>query len=230
MAVNFEKSQTVKNLAKAFAAEAQDGARYQFMADTATQEQLSYLSTILKGMATNEMAHAKVFFDYIDSKSGHVVQSIEFKADYPYQCGALCDMLQFEEQNERHQAVNVYPEFSRIAKEEGFADIAETFIRVAQVETCHTNTFAQLHKMYKEKTLYKSSQPKKFKCTNCGHEAVLKEAWKTCPLCGKPQGYAKIDISEEPKDKVIDASESFKARERKIIQAKQMQKPKVKKN
>lgn len=215
MAEIFEKSQTIKNLAKAFAAESQDGARYQFMADTAMQEQLSYVSSILKGMATNEMAHAKIFFHYIAGKSKKIVDSIDFTADYPYQCANLCEMMKYEANNERHQAVDVYPVFSKIAKDEGFADIAETFIRVAQVETCHTNTFAQLHKMMQEKTLYKSSSPKKFKCTNCGHESVLSEAWKTCPLCGKPQGYAKIDISEAPKDKVIDASESFDAREKK---------------
>ena len=63
--MDFEKSETLKNLTRAFASECQDGAKYQYIADEATQDKQSYVSTILKQLATNEMAHAKIFYDYI---------------------------------------------------------------------------------------------------------------------------------------------------------------------
>ena len=46
--VDFEKSETKINLARAFAGECQDGARYQFIAKQAEQEGYQYIKTLLK--------------------------------------------------------------------------------------------------------------------------------------------------------------------------------------
>lgn len=211
---NFEQSKTAENLARAFAGECQDGARYQYVADLAEQQKMSYIATILKQVATNEMAHAKVFMDILTKNANGVIESFKITADYPLQTGNLEQSLKYDEENERKQSVEVYPEFARIAKAEGYEDAYDAFIRVAQVEACHTNILHQLHEGVKNKTLYKKSTKLKWKCSNCGHEAELTEAWKTCPLCGSPQGKVVITIEQGPKGTVLPPAKSFDALKR----------------
>ena len=211
---NFDQSKTAENLARAFAGECQDGARYQWLADMAQQQQMGAMSTILKQLATNEMAHAKVFMDLLTKNASGTIESFRITADYPLQVGNLVDSIAAEEKNERKQSVEVYPEFARIAKEEGYSDVFDHFMRVAQVESCHTNILHQLYDGLKNKTLYKSNTKFKWKCTNCGHEAELEEAWKKCPLCGAPQSMVLIVIDESPKGTVLPPSESYEALKR----------------
>ena len=214
MTIKFDQSKTAENLARGFAGECQDGAKYQYIADMATQEKMPYIATLLKQIATNEMAHAKIFMDLLVKNASGIIESVKITADYPMQYGTLEKMLEYEEQNEKKQALEVYPEFARIAKEEGFTDAYNAFMRVAQVEACHCNQLNQLATKYKNKTLYKSKKAKKYKCSNCGHESELKEGWKTCPLCEKPQGFIMIEISESASDTILPPSESWKALEK----------------
>lgn len=214
MSKNFEQSKTAENLARAFAGECQDGARYQYVADMAEQQKMSYIATILKQLATNEMAHAKVFMDLLTKNANGVIESFKITADYPLQVGNLEQSLKFDEENERKQSVEVYPEFARIAKAEGFEDAYDAFMRVAQVESCHTNILHQLYTGLKNKTLYKKNVKMKWKCSNCGHESELTEAWKQCPLCGAPQGKVVIVIDQSPKGTVLPPSESYEALKR----------------
>jgi len=211
---NFEQSKTAENLARAFAGECQDGARYQWLADMAQQQQMGAIATILKQLATNEMAHAKVFMDLLTQNASGTIESFKITADYPLQVGNLVDSLAASEKNERKQSVEVYPEFARIAKEEGYSDVFDHFMRVAQVESCHTNILHQLYVGLKNKTLYKKNTKFKWKCTNCGHESELEEAWKKCPLCGASQGMVLIVIDESPKGTVLPPSESYEALKR----------------
>lgn len=232
MSTKFEESKTAQNLARAFAGECQDGARYQWVADMAQKEGYKAMATILKQIATNEMAHAKAYMDLLVRNASGVIESIKIEADYPMQFGTLLEMLEYEEKNERKQALEVYVEFARIAETEGFEDAKDLFMRVAQVETCHTNQLHQIATKMKNKELYKSKEEKRFKCSNCGHEANLKSAWKTCPLCGKPQGFAIIEITQEavvpPEDtwKALDASQ--KAKQAKDNRPNSFQNPKQK--
>ena len=232
MAIKFEQSKTAENLARGFAGECQDGAKYQYVADMATQNGMNYIATLLKQVATNEMAHAKVFMDILVKNSSGIIESVKITADYPLQFGSLGEMLKFDEENERKQALEVYPEFARIAKEEGFEDAYDAFMRVAQVEACHVNQLHQLATKFEDKTLYKCKQGKKFKCSNCGHEAELQSAWKTCPLCGAKQGMVVIQISEAPEDTVLPPCDCWSALEKcqkAKIQKDNLTKPKQKK-
>lgn len=214
MGIKFEQSKTAENLARGFAGECQDGARYQYVADMATQSGNNYIATLLKQVATNEMAHAKIFMDLLVRNSSGVIESVKITADYPMQFGSLAEMLKYDEENERKQALEVYPEFARIAKAEGFTDAYDAFMRVAQVEACHCNQLHQLATKFADKTLYKCKEGKKFKCSNCGHEAELKEGWKTCPLCGQKQGMIQIEISQAPEDTVLPPCDCWNALER----------------
>lgn len=118
--MELKNSETLKNLTRAFAAECQDGAKYQYMADEATMEKLSYVSTILKGLATNEMAHAKIFYEYIYQNANEPDLNVEIKASYPMAHAPLKEMLKIKGDNEKRQAEVVYPAFAKTALKRRF--------------------------------------------------------------------------------------------------------------
>ncbi len=193
--MDFRNSETLKNLTRAFAAECQDGAKYQYMADMATQQKLSQVSTILKQLATNEMAHGKVFYDYIGSACEGGVDMVEIKATYPMQHSNLVEMLKIKAENEQRQFDSVYPNFAKVARKEGFDDIATKIEQIAKIEACHAKVLSSLYQMLKNSTLYSFDEASKLKCMNCGHEDTLKKGWKKCPICGFDQGYIKITLT-----------------------------------
>ncbi len=194
--MEFSESVTKENLARAFAAECQAGARYQFMAKDAKQNGFNYIATILKQLAKNEMAHAKTFYEYVinnlKSKNGNV----NIDAGYPFKQSELGTSLAESAQIEEYEATNIYPSFAKVAKDEGFLDIYKSFLLVADVEKIHAQKLSSLAQMFSKKALYKSAEAKQFVCSNCGHSENKKAAWNTCPLCGYPQGYVVIDLQQ----------------------------------
>lgn len=190
--MDFKKSETLKNLTRAFAAECQDGAKYQFMADEATQKQMSNVSTVLKALATNEMSHAKVFLDCIKNHCEGGVDVVNIDASYQMQVYELVQMLKIVGKIESKEANEVYPGFANIAEKEGFDDIAKKFNEVAKVEEYHSVIFDKLHKLIQNNQLYTCEAENLWKCYNCGYEEMNTKAWKKCPLCDKGQGYIKI--------------------------------------
>lgn len=198
--MDFEKSETLKNLTRAFSAECQDGAKYQFLADTAETQNQKYISTILKQLATNEMAHAKIFQDYICEKSNEGFESVEIKATFPMQCGNFEEMFKIKMENEDKQANVVYPSFSKIAKKEGFDDISLKLLEISKIEKHHAEVLSEIYQMLKNNTLNNFDNPTLMKCTNCGYEDNLKKAWKKCPLCQKSGGMIKINLTGSCKD------------------------------
>lgn len=195
--MNFQESKTKENLARSFAAECQEGARYQFMAKTAMQEGYVYMSGLIRTLAHNEMAHANQFFQKIVELGGQDVRNIDIKAGYPFKNGTLCDTLKFESENERMSGESIYPEFAKIARDEGFKDVAQLFDMVALVELGHHKILTQLHDDLCKKKLYKCKDGNTsiFKCDECGHIEKGKQAPQECPLCHMPQGYYRIDVT-----------------------------------
>ncbi|MBE5746086.1 MAG: rubrerythrin family protein [Clostridiales bacterium] len=189
---NFENSQTYKNLARSFAGECQAGARYQFLSKQCLKEGYNFLSNTIKTLAKNEMAHAKTFFDLIVNNSNNLVKNIEINAGFPFKYGDLCDHFKYTMEDEKYESENIYPEFSKIAKEEGFNEVAYTFDRVASVENCHYMLIKQIYEGFVNKNLYSSTTPIKWKCSNCGNEHTEFNAWEICDLCGMQKGYVEI--------------------------------------
>lgn len=197
---NFDKSTTKQNLARAFAGECQDGARYQFLAKLAEDEGYNYLSTILKTHAKNEMAHAKKFYNLLTDNCSCKQCNIEVCGGYPFTKGNLLDSIKDTMDVENSQSENVYPDFAKVAKDEGYPDIAKSFLFAGSVEECHKLMLQQLYTKMKSKKLYKSPIAIKWKCSNCGFEHTAKSAWDTCPSCDMPQGYVEIPIDMQSGD------------------------------
>ncbi len=190
--IDFEKSETKVNLARAFAGECQDGARYQFVATQAQQEGYTNIQNLLKTFAKNEMAHAKMFFDLINQNCTKKTQNIQITGGYPFECGSLQQNLKDSIQTEISQSENVYPSFAKIAKDEGFLEIAKKFEYVASVENSHHEMLTELLAMLKANKLYKSMDVRVWKCGQCGYMRESKSCWEICPACNMPKGYCQI--------------------------------------
>ena len=192
--MDFESSNTKLNLARAFAAECQDGARYQFLAKIAQTEGYAHLQSLLKTHAKNEMAHAKKFYDLIAEHSSNKNKNIDLSGGYPFTKGDLLTSIKDTIDTENSQSTVVYPEFAKTAESEGFPDIAKAFRFAGTVENCHKLLLEQVYEQLKSGKMYVKTEDTKWKCSNCGFEHTDKKCWDTCPSCDMEQGYAEIQI------------------------------------
>lgn len=198
--VDFNSSKTRLNLARAFAGECQDGAKYQFLAKLAMDEGYKHMQMLFKTHAKNEMAHAKRFYDLLCQNSNTEHKNIEFTGGYSFSQGTLLECIKDTIDVETSQSDVVYPEFAKTAEEEGFPEIAKAFTFAGTVENCHKLLLEQVYEKLKSGKLYKSPDPVKWKCSNCGFEHTDKECWVICPSCGAPQGFAEIQIDMDSGD------------------------------
>ena len=194
--MQFDKTETYKNLARSFAGESQAGMRYQMVARLAMQEEMKTLADTIRTIAKNETFHATQFFNKIIEKTGSR-DNIDFDAGYPFHAGTLLDGLRFAAKDEQAETENIYPTFAKIAQEEGFEDIATLYKLVANVEEQHQKIFQYLHDAVKDGTLYKSEHPMVWICGQCGHMHTATEAFKVCPLCKAKQGYVELHLPYE---------------------------------
>ena len=193
---DFRESRTRQNLARAFAGECQDGARYQFLAMQAESEGYAFLQTIFKIHAKNEMAHAKRFYDLIAEHDNVSERNIDITGGYPFTHGSLLDQMKATIDTEKSQSDIVYPDFASIAKDEGYDDVAYAFECAGLVEDHHRQVVEDLYTKLKAGKLYKSTATNLWKCSYCGYIERGKQAWEECPSCLKPQGYCEVHCEE----------------------------------
>lgn len=194
--MEFEKTETFKNLARSFAGESQAGMRYQLTAKLALSEGYQTLSDEIKKIAKNETLHAKRFFDTLIEKAGSK-ENIVLDAGYPFHAGSLTDGLRFAAIDEKSESTEIYPKFAETAEKEGFKDIAALYRLVADVEKQHNIVFNYLYHAVKNGELYKAELPVVWICSECGYMHVGTEAWKICPLCKAGQGYVGLHLPFE---------------------------------
>lgn len=193
--VDFENSQTKKILARLYLGECQDGARYQFLAQQAKTDNQNYMMGLLKTLAKNEMSHAKVLYDYI-LKYGNSDKNIEITAGYPFTSYQLNPGLKLAYDAEFAQFNSIYPSFAKVARDEGYSDVADSLMMISNVENCHSKQLSKLFQKLKSNKLYKMPEANKWKCSKCGYESTAKESWDQCPLCHYDQGYTVIPLSD----------------------------------
>lgn len=168
-------SKTEENLWKAFAGESQARNKYDYFASQAKKEGYEQIAAIFTESAANEKEHAKLLFKLA---MGGIPQTDENL------------LASAAGENEEH--TSMYPEFERIAREEGFEQIANIFKEIASVEKAHEARYRKLLANITNKTVFKKSQPVKWKCRNCGYIFEGTEAPKVCPACAHPQSYYEV--------------------------------------
>ena len=191
--MEFCKTQTFHNLARGFAGECMAGMRYQLTAKAAMKQGYEALANTIRTIAKNETNHAKVFFEAILEHAGSR-EDVHIDANYPFHGGSIEDGLRFAAIDEQDEAENLYPGFAKIAREEGFGQLALKFEQVAKVEANHRIIFEYLFEAFKDGSLYKAERPMLWICGECGYMHTSKEAWNICPLCGASHGEVELHL------------------------------------
>jgi len=180
-------SRTEKNLLTAFAGESQARNRYTFFASVARKEGYEQIANIFIETAGNEKEHAEVFFKHL--KGGDV----EIVAAYP--AGIVGDTktnLEAAADGEKMEWSKIYVDMEKVAKEEGFGEIATSFKEIAEVEEFHEKRYRRLARNVSQGEVFKRTIPVKWHCTNCGYIHDGTEAPKICPACKHPQAYYEL--------------------------------------
>jgi rubrerythrin len=180
-------SKTEKNILTAFAGESQARNRYSFAANVAKKEGLIQIANIFEKTAEQERAHAKTLFQLLEGGE------VEVQASFPAgTIGTTLENLEAAAAGEEHEYMEMYPEFAKIAEEEGFSLIATIFKAIAKAEQQHAKQYRTFITNLKECKVFKRDEAVTWYCTKCGflHESL--EAPAKCPACSHPQSYFEL--------------------------------------
>jgi rubrerythrin len=180
-------SETEKNLLKSFAGESQARNRYTFFASAARKEGFEQIAAIFLETADNEKEHAKVFFKYLEGGDA------EITATYPAgKIGTTAENLLAAAEGEHLEWGTLYPDFGKVATAEGFADVADSYKHIAEVERWHEDRYRKLLDNVETAKVFARAEPKLWHCRNCGYVFEGAVAPDVCPACKHPQAFYEI--------------------------------------
>lgn len=174
--MDLKGSRTEQNLMAAFAGESEARNKYTYYASKARKDGYEQIAAIFEETANNEKEHAKMWFKELNG--GSVPDTIQ--------------NLQDAANGENHEWTEMYAEFAKTAREEGFDRIADLFTKVAEIEKSHEERYLKLLKNINDKLVFSKDGECIWVCRNCGHIVVGKEAPEVCPVCAHPQSYFEL--------------------------------------
>jgi len=187
MAKSIKGTKTEKNLLASFAGESQARNRYTYFASAARKEGFEQIANIFLETAENEKEHAKIYFKHLEGGD------VEIMAAYP--AGVIGDTksnLEAAAVGENMEWTTLYANFAKIAREEGFLEVAISFEQISKVEKFHESRYRKLIANIAGKEVFKKKTTVKWHCTNCGYVHEGPEAPKECPACKHPQSYYEV--------------------------------------
>lgn len=182
--MSIKGTKTEQNLLKSFAGESQARSRYTFFASVAKKEGFEQISAVFMETAEQEKEHAQKFFKYLEGGM------VEITACYPAGIiGGTAENLKAAAEGENEEWAELYPRFAKIAEEEGFPQVANTFRQIAKVEAEHEARYRQLLSRVTEGKVFERDEEIEWQCRNCGYVYKGKKAPMKCPACDHPQAY-----------------------------------------
>jgi len=185
--VELKGSKTEKNLLAAFSGESQARNRYTYFASKAKKEGYEQIAAIFLESAANEKEHAEREFKFL--QGGEVEITGSFPAGV---IGDTASNLKAAAEGEHYEWTEMYPEFAKVADEEGFPEIATVFRNIAIAEKEHERRYLALLKNVEEKKVFKKDKVITWRCRNCGYMHEGTEAVQECPACAHPQAYFEV--------------------------------------
>ncbi|MDY4192450.1 MAG: rubrerythrin family protein [Oscillospiraceae bacterium] len=175
--MNLKGTKTEANLMTAFAGESQARNKYTYFASKAKKEGFEQIAALFTETANNEKEHAKIWFKLLDG------------------IGTTAENLKAAAEGENYEWTDMYAQFAKEAKEEGFDHIAYLFEAVGKIEKEHEERYrALLHNVDTEE-VFKKTGVVIWQCSNCGHIHVGESAPEVCPVCEHPKAYFQIKAS-----------------------------------
>ena len=180
-------TRTEKNLLGSFAGESQARNRYTYFASKAREEGYMQIADIFAETADQEKEHAKRFFKFLEG--GEVEITAAFPAGV---IGTTLENLKAAAAGEHFEHTELYPEFARIAREEGFEAVAMVWENVSVAEKQHEKRYNDLAANIEAGRVFKRDAEVVWRCRNCGYLHVGAEAPEMCPACAHPQAYFEL--------------------------------------
>lgn len=180
-------SKTEKNLLTAFAGESQARNRYTYFASEARKEDYIQIADIFEETANQEKEHAKRLFKLLEGGE------VEIQASFPAGViGTTAQNLKGAAAGEHYEWMEMYPSFARVAKEEGFGNIATIFEAISVAEKQHEKRYLGLLANIESGKVFKKDRSVVWRCRNCGYLHEGKEAPEICPACAHPQAHFEL--------------------------------------
>ena len=174
--MELKNSKTYENLKTAFAGESQARNKYTYYASKAKKDGFQQIAELFLETAEQEKEHAKIWFKLLND-------------------GEIADTatnLKDAAEGENYEWTDMYAEFEKTAREEGFNDIAYLFGAVAKIEKAHEERYKKLLENVEGGLVFSKDNDVIWQCANCGHIHIGKAAPKLCPVCKHPQDYFKV--------------------------------------
>ena len=176
MANKYSGTKTEENLRTAFSGESQARNKYTYFASKAKKDGFEQIADLFLKTADNEKEHAKMWFKLL--QGGQIKSTAENLKDAAA--------------GENYEWTDMYAGFAKVAKEEGFDRIAYLFEEVGKIEKEHEARYLKLLDNVENELVFSKDGDKIWKCRNCGHICIGKEAPKVCPVCEHPQSFFEI--------------------------------------
>ena len=184
---NLKGTLTEKNLLTAFVGESQARNRYTYFAGKARKEGFVQIAHIFEETTDQEKEHAKRLFKFLEGGD------VEIQAAYPAGViGSTAENLKAAAAGEHHEWESMYPEFAKVARQEGFETIEKTFEAIAVAEKQHEMRYLGLLTNVEAGTIFKKDKKVVWRCRNCGYLHEGEEALKVCPACAHPQAHFEL--------------------------------------
>jgi len=188
--MDLKGSKTEQNLLTAFAGESQARNRYTYYASQAKKEGFVQIAAIFEETANQEKEHAKRLFKFLQGGEAQIAAA--FPAGV---IGSTHENLQEAAAGEDYETTEMYPEFAKVAEEEGFKEIAGVFRSIAVAEARHRDRYLALDKNVVGGTVFKRDKPVRWVCRNCGYVHEGPEAPSKCPACAHPQAHFELEAA-----------------------------------
>jgi rubrerythrin len=183
----FKGSQTEKNLLTAFAGESQARNRYTYFASQAKKDGYVQISDIFVETANQEKEHAERFFKFLEGGE------VEVKWNFPAGViGTTLDNLKAAAAGEHEEHTSMYPGYAKVAREEGFNEIASVLDHISVAERQHEKRYLDLAANIEADRVFKRDTEVVWRCRNCGYLHKGKEAPTLCPACAHPQAHFEL--------------------------------------
>jgi len=179
--------ETPKNIVRAIAGESMARNKYTFFASAAQKEGYEQIAGIFIETADNEKEHAKRLMKLLDKETESSLDNYAFPI-----VGDTKKNLEVAAAGENYEHTKMYPEFAKVAKEEGQDEAAKVMTEIADVEEHHEKRYLKLKENIEKGQVFKRDSETQWKCRNCGYVHTGKEAPEKCPACAHPQAFYEL--------------------------------------
>ena len=173
--MDLKGSKTEANLMAAFSGESMTTNKYTYFASKAKKDGYQQIAAIFEETAANEREHAKMWYKLLNGGIDSTLENLGHAAE-----------------GENYEWTDMYAGFAKVAKEEGFDDIAALFEGVAAIEKEHEERYKKLIANIENGVVFSKDGDTIWQCRNCGHICVGKQAPEVCPVCAHPQSYFQV--------------------------------------